>query len=158
MPVKEKTVWADEDFDQLSWHDNHVHGLSIIEGEFGAGELSLDIDFILKWNLSDSSRVVFDIAPARLTFYEVINLKFFLDYESATAALVPFSIESIDRRLENREGYSAILWNIPINWPKGEISFQASGFSQALQGRVMSKDQQYLTKIERENLSLSYGS
>jgi hypothetical protein len=40
------TTWTHETFDSMSWHDNHVHSLRIVEGEHGAGELRLDLDYI----------------------------------------------------------------------------------------------------------------
>jgi hypothetical protein len=33
------TTWTQEAFDSMSWHDNHVHGLRVVEGEHGAGEM-----------------------------------------------------------------------------------------------------------------------
>jgi hypothetical protein len=27
------TTWTHETFDSMSWHDNHVHSLRIVEGE-----------------------------------------------------------------------------------------------------------------------------
>ncbi len=38
--------WADGDFDQMPWHDNAVHGIRIIEGQHGSGELALDLDYM----------------------------------------------------------------------------------------------------------------
>ena len=37
----DKTNWTEADFEVLGWHDNHVHGFSIREGEYGAGFLTL---------------------------------------------------------------------------------------------------------------------
>ena len=149
MPNDPETSWTDRDFDRLSWHDNHVHGLSISEGQYGSGELTLDLDFILEWSKSESGTVQFIIAPASLTFHEVTDLKLALDYPSVSAAIGPFSIAGIERRFETRERYTATLWTISINWPKGEISFEATGFSQVLRASPVIKDQQSLTKGKR---------
>jgi hypothetical protein len=42
----EKTLWTDADFERMDWHDNPVHAIA-----FGPAsrELSLDIDYIFKW-------------------------------------------------------------------------------------------------------------
>jgi hypothetical protein len=149
MAINPETCWTDADFDTLSWHDNHVHGLQISEGQYGSGELVLDLDFIVEWVRSDSGCVQFRIAPALLTFHEVTNLKIELDYRSARAAMSPFSIAAIERRLESRERYTATVWTIPLNWPNGEISFEATGFSQVLRASPIVKDQQSLTETER---------
>jgi hypothetical protein len=43
------STWTEADFDSLGWHDVHVHGFRVLDGEHGAGELWLDIDYILDW-------------------------------------------------------------------------------------------------------------
>ncbi len=73
--------WSDDDFPSLSWHDNPIHGWAIREGEYGAGELVLDSDFILEWlREPGSARCRFRIAPATLTFDEVTELVVSLDW------------------------------------------------------------------------------
>jgi hypothetical protein len=126
--------WTDKDFDELSWHDNTVHALRIVEDDrdSGTAQLILDIDHILKWCPGENGTYSFIVAPATLTFHGVFGLKFFLDYEKATAGTTPFTIDGIVRRIENRKRYEAVLWTIPINWPTGEISFEATGFTQEL--------------------------
>jgi hypothetical protein len=83
MPVHPMR-WTHEQFDEMSWHDNHVHSLRVLEGENGAGELLLDLDYILEWlKCTDSMR--FDLVPATLRFTGVTNLRIFLDYASPSA-------------------------------------------------------------------------
>ena len=89
-------------FDAMSWHDNYVHALRIVEGDWGTGKLILDIDHILEWRkTADGMR--FLIVAAVLTFHDVLNLRLSLDYKSVTAALGPFSLNAIVRRNEIRE-------------------------------------------------------
>lgn len=42
-------LWTDQQFEEMSWHDNHVHALRIVAGAYGSGELILDLDYILDW-------------------------------------------------------------------------------------------------------------
>ena len=42
-------TWSDSQFSEMSWHDNHVHALRIVEDVHGAGQLVLDLDYILEW-------------------------------------------------------------------------------------------------------------
>ena len=114
----------------MSWHDNHVHGLEIIEGEYGAGKLILDIDYILEWITNAEGKYQFRILPALLEFRGVTNLRVALDYATPTAGLGPFSIHAIEREFEARARYEAQVWRIVINWPVGEITFEAKGFEQ----------------------------
>ena len=118
----------------MSWHDNTVHAFRIVEeeGDSGKARLILDIDHILKWCPEEPGTYSFIVAPATLTFHGVFSLRFSLDYAKPTAATTPFMIDGIERRVEKRERYEAVLWTIPINWPSGEISFEATGFTQEL--------------------------
>jgi hypothetical protein len=140
--------WTHEQFDEMSWHDNHVHGLRIVPGDYGAGELVLDIDYIAEWlRLDDAMK--FRLVPATLRFTDVTNLRITLDYASPSAATGPFSIHTIERRAEQRERYVAQLWRIEVNWPVGEISFEASGYEQSARGEVVVTSQQWLSPAER---------
>lgn len=145
------TKWTQDDFDSMSWHDNYVHALRFVEGKHGAGEFELDLDYILEWlrpaAASDSYR--YRIAPARLRFRDVTNLAISMDYGTASAAMGPFSIANINRRTEQRRYYTAVCWQIPINFPPGEIRFEASGFEQLLVADELLVDRQWLVPAER---------
>jgi hypothetical protein len=143
--------WTQDDFDSLSWHDNHVHGLRMVAGEGGAGELEFDIDHILEW-LESGASFRYRIAPALLRFHAVTDLRLAIDWGAASAAFGPFSIQGIERRLEPRSRYTAICWRIPVNFPPGEIAFEAAGFDLHLSGSEVLVDHQCLTSIERGRL------
>ena len=149
MSETELTQWSEQDFDDLSWHDNAVHAIRVIEGEYGAGKLILDIDFILEWLRDDSGEIRFKIAPAALEFHDVTHLKIALDYETPTAGLTPFTLDRIERRIEKRDGYEAILWELVVNWPHGGITFEAKGFRQVLRGPAVVSAQQVLSAEAR---------
>jgi len=144
MPATDKSEWTDADFDDLSWHDNAVHAIRVVEGQYGAGRLLLDIDYILEWLPDGSGGVSFRIAPATLEFRDVTRLKIELDYETPTAGLTPFSLDRIERRIERRDRYDAVLWDLVVNWPTGAITFEATGFRQCLRGAAVESSQQQL--------------
>src|SRR5579862_3203437 len=121
MPVH---VWTDDQFDQMSWHDNHVHAIRIVEGVHGSGDLVLDIDHIVEWLDGPDRSFRFRVLPAILTFHGVMFLRASLDYAAPTMAFGPFSIHDIARRMEPRERYVAQLWTISINCPVGEFTFE----------------------------------
>jgi hypothetical protein len=100
------TRWTQQDFDSLSWHDNHVHALRLTAGESGVGELELDIDYILEW-LPEGGAFRYRIAPARLRFFGVTDLRIDIDWAVSCAAMGPFSISGIERRIEQRTHYEA---------------------------------------------------
>lgn len=141
-------LWTDDEFERMSWHDNHVHALRILEGRYGSGRLLLDVDYILEWHC-DAEEHRFLVQPVTLTFFDVSALRLTLDYASPSAALAPFSIDAIERRLEERERYTARLWTILISWPPGEITFEAAGYEQRAIGRAVPSREQCLRPDER---------
>lgn len=141
-------LWTDRQYDEMSWHDCHVHALRVVEGAHGAGELVLDLDYIVEW-MCDAEGCRFRIVPASLRFQEVTGLRLVLDYATPSAALGPFSIHAIERRDEPRERYVAQVWKIVLNWPEGAIDFEAKGFVQRATGEPVVSVAQCLHPDER---------
>ena len=145
-----KREWTELDFDNMSWHDNSVHGLNIVEGEHGAGELILHIDHIVEWLSDGSGNFQFQILPATLVFHETTGLRINIDYAKASAGLTPFQIDQILCECVPRaSGYVSKLWTIKINWPVGEITFESPGFSQYAVGLPVQSKAQTLTNMQR---------
>ena len=140
--------WSEAQFDEMSWHDNYVHGIQFVGGQHGSGELVLDIDYIVEW-LQGSSGFQFKVVPATLRFREVTNLRIEIDYAAMTAAMGPFSIDGIRRRSEQRERYVAQCWSIPLNFPGGGISFEAEGYEQIAWGKLVVSELQGLERSQR---------
>ena len=139
--------WRNEHFDDLGWHDVHVHGFrfsKFIEDE-GAADLVLDIDYILKRE-QVANVPVFTVCPAELTFHSVFGLRVELDYKTPTAGMCPFSIDGITRE---PVGAGSFIWRIPINWPQGSLEFEAPAFTLALTGTPVSRAGQFLHPSER---------
>jgi hypothetical protein len=143
--------WTDARMPDMSWHDNHVHGVRLVSGSHGCGELLLDIDYIVEW-IRGSTGFQFRIVPATLRFREVTNLRVAIDYVGMSAAMGPFSIDGIYRTAEQRERYVARCWRIPVNFPGGEISFEASGFEQVAWGKAVVTPMQLLEPRQRQAL------
>ncbi len=148
-----RTHWTTSDFPELSWHDNHVHGLTIREGPHGAGELLLDLDFIVEW-LPAPEAFAFRLAPATLTFHDVTDLSISLAYGRIGAAIGPFSIAEVSRETHDfATGHLSFSWRIVVNWPEGLISFCASGFTQDLRAAPRVSTEQCLTPALRQPVS-----
>lgn len=133
--------WHTDDFDALSWHDVHVHGLRFVsfDDDFGTADLALDIDYIVKWE-DCGDRLVFTICRAELIFHGVFGLKLQLDYATPTAGMCPFSIDRIHREpIEFGTGAKSFRWRIAVNWPHGSIEFEAPAFTQTLVGQPVVK-------------------
>jgi hypothetical protein len=151
-PEREPHVWTDADFEDMSWHDNHVHGLHLRAREDGAGELDLDLDYIVEWLCAEDGSCEFRLAPATLTFREVTDLRIELDYQAVSAALVPFSIDGIRREGGTLAAESMRRWTVNLNWPRGTLAFRANGFTQRLRGALRISGEQCLGHDERKRL------
>jgi hypothetical protein len=145
--------WGTEDFEELSWHDVHVHGFRL-EGfneEEGSADLVLDIDYILNWQKSGNG-FLFTVCQAVLRFHGIFELKLELNYAAPSAGMCPFSVEGIEREvLVAPNGDRSYRWHIPVNWPQGSLEFQAPAFTQALVGEPHVQSQQFLAPEKRNS-------
>lgn len=139
-----------DDYNPNAWHDNHIHGFSIREGENGAGSLVLDIDHITEWLPPKDGLFSFKLAPAYLVFHEISDLVIAIDYAGLPAAIQPLSIGKIERQeMADENGYMYMQWRIEINWPRGAIAFKGRGFSLELRAEPVESSSQVFSAEER---------
>jgi len=135
------------------WHNTHIHDfhLNTFDPEQGTANLEFDLDYILKWDQdSPKNKLLFTVCRAELIFHHVPGLKFLLDYTAFTAGMSPFSISGIEREpLTFPTGYTSFRWFIPINWPSGEIQFEAPSFTLRLVGKPVVQSGQFLSEKQR---------
>ena len=69
-----KSLWTEQDFDEMGWHDVHIHALAFDSENF---ELLLDIDFLFAWvdPAPGEKYYSFWISPCTLAFSNVHSLK-----------------------------------------------------------------------------------
>jgi len=141
VPDSSTTIFTDADFDNLSWHDNSIYGISIDNDVTQwKSDLILDIDFIIEWLFGVSKTVRFRISAATLTFHDVTDLKVSVDWGDSgkQVALNEMTLDRIERqRVEEQRiclDRPYYHWTLRLNSPRpgGEISFGASGFTQIL--------------------------
>ena len=74
----QKWIWSDTDFDQMGWHDAHIHALAFRPERF---QLLLDIDYIFKWvqPVPGEKSYKFWVAPCTLIFKNVRQIRFSID-------------------------------------------------------------------------------
>lgn len=143
--------WNVDDFEHLSWHDVHVHGLRLasVDERHGTADLVLDIDYILKWQKSDQG-LEFTICPAELVFRDVFGLRFELDYATPAAGMCAFSIDGISREpVELAAGKRSYRWHMGISWPNGSLCFESPEFRLTLVGEVVVHSKQSLPPEKR---------
>ena len=90
--------------------------------------------------MPEDNAYVFTVCPAELTFHNVFNLKFQLDYKTPTAGMCPISIHDIHREsLEFTTEYKTFRWSMPINWPHGSLEFEGPAFAPQLVGTPVAR-------------------
>ncbi len=150
-----RTSWTQADFKAMSWHDNYVHGVTFdVDVDTWRSDLVLDIDHIVEW-LCEGATCRFQVAPATLRFHDVTDLRFDVDWGDSghRTALHLVSIDGISRRLVADQKICLDrpywAWRIEINWPRGTITFGASGFTQTLSKPPVLCDEQALSAAQR---------
>jgi hypothetical protein len=144
-----RTHWNESDFEELSWHDCSVFGISFDVGN-DRSDLRLDLDFIVEWICGTGGSARFRVAPALLTFHHVTDAGVRIEPFGGAyqVALFPPVISQVyrERVAEQRvcldRPYYA--WRIELVAPGGTISFGASGFTQALEREPVLSDTQQL--------------
>lgn len=67
-----KPIWTDADFEEMGWHDGRLYGIIISDEDFS---LTLDIDYIFKWENSSEEITGFWVSPCDLVFENVSGFK-----------------------------------------------------------------------------------
>jgi len=144
-----------DDFAALSWHDNLIYGMRFDLGDTFQGDwhqdLVFDIDYIAEWLRGADGGFQFKVAPATLTFHQVMDLRIDIDFgdSGCRTGINEPSIADISRQLvDDAERFPArdyYRWRIALNVPPGgAISFGARGFTQTLRAAPLLCDAQRL--------------
>ena len=157
--MQEAVTYTNADFENLSWHDRYLWGfefrISDPENDDWASDLSLDIDFHLEGARWIDGRCESLLTAATLVFHGVTDPKISIDWGPSgfQNLMHGVSIDRIEReQIQNRRlptAPSEYKWRIPLNWPEGEISFGASGFTQMHRGEPIRTFLEHLTWRER---------
>ena len=149
-------TYTEQDFDQLSWHDNLIYGFHIDRDELQwECDLVFDIDFLTEWLCPADQPCEFMIAPATLRFHNATDLKINVDCGDSgfQASLYELSIEGIEReRVVDQKicldrPYYRWSMNVYLPYGRGTISFGASGFTQIFRDQpILCKDQRIPSK------------
>jgi hypothetical protein len=87
---------TEADFERLSWHDCHLWGFELHRGEPDEDDWTSGvvfyIDYITEWVCGIDRRASFRVAPARLTFHGVTDLKMAIDWGTSGFQVVPSQV------------------------------------------------------------------
>jgi len=135
-----------EQFELMTWHDNTLHGISFVDENF-ANDLVLDIDYIEQW-LDEAGHYRFKVAPAKLVFHEVSQLKVSLMSDGPQTMFAYLAtINGIGREQIGENRYK---WVVDLlGCKENSITFEASGFTQETYREAIISTSQHLTVDQR---------
>jgi hypothetical protein len=139
------SVWKDDDFESLCWHDNRIHGISFICPDEGYEyDLVLDIDYIVEWVKKPGGQLKFAVAPANLVFHQVGKL---LIEARLVYREVP-QIDRIDRKdvspAAGPKTYQYSIFLHSLSGATNRIIVESAAFEQKLRKSPVLQDSQWL--------------
>jgi hypothetical protein len=123
-----KSLWTQNDYEAMSWHDNRLHGLGIIDDfEPHEHEVRFDIDYIFLWSghRRDPGPPGFWIAPSTLVF-PARELRIAI---SELSGYWIMEIERVNPGYAYEGGPVEWTWEISLN-TGGLISLRSSEYAQ----------------------------
>jgi hypothetical protein len=154
----EKSVWTEADFENMCWHDVHVHSMAFDpEGQ----RVLFDLDYIFKWvsPATNSGFFSFWISPSTLVFSSAIDFRVCPDpCFAASFPLEGFLILDLLRTpLPPHASPDDITpfctWTLECI--EGKITFTANGFSQFTRRAPVLCEGQRLSPGERGGFSFA---
>lgn len=149
----EKSLWTDEDFDRMGWHDARVWALGFIAEEF---EFLLDLDYILQWvgPTDGDAHYRFWTVPATLVFENVTELQIELE------PFADLSLDAITRADPGVPLNAAHIgkdrdWRYDLDFHAGGIRLRSAGYKQYLRGPAVLTRTQHLPLAERGGISFA---
>jgi hypothetical protein len=152
-PKLTKTVWDQNDYEMMGWHDNTIHALALEPARPHPGQVWFDIDYIVEW-LSPSppdTAFQFSVAPASLIFPEAWDLELTMDLRHTGFEVQISSIERTERQGSHRSYFD---WTITGDGL--QITFSAPGFNQYIRQPPRLSSSQRLTLEERGGISFDH--
>ncbi len=148
-----KSVWNENDFEQMNWHDNHIHGVAFNPDSF---KLLFDIDYIFKWVSPNKGEKYYSfwISLCTIIFHNVHTFKTRIDYG------LGLEIDCINReKIGLPKNHEYITKQIEYSWliecQEGEISFSSVGYDLIIRNKPEIINSQSIDMEKRGGVSFS---
>jgi hypothetical protein len=144
----EKALWTDADFEQMGWHDSHIHAIAFRLESF---LLLLDIDYIFRWvePAPKETHYKFWLSPCTLMFKNVYQLRISLE------PLEDVSIQDITRSAPEQIKELGTANRYAVECNEGEITFRPTGYEQFIHRLPTLVSSQRFTEEERGGFSFA---
>lgn len=136
--MKVRELWSDSDFPDMGWHDSRLYSLSIPDEKF---RLTLDVDYIFKWEKSSNSVTGFWVSPCDLIFLNVSNFGIEVDLKNTNLLFIS-DIKRSNERLTPNGKFTE--WSYEIECDNGSIYFSSTGYEQRIRKQPILSETQDL--------------
>jgi hypothetical protein len=147
----EKTIWTEEDFDRMGWHDVTIHAIAF---STETQELLMDIDYLFAWADPEAPEphYTFWMAPCTLVFSNVHGFTADIDWGPG------LEISRVSRedagRPPNADGIKKEKeWRWDFDCQEGRFSFHSVGYRQIARRRPVRAKTQSFPWDERGGVS-----
>ncbi|MCL1919072.1 MAG: hypothetical protein FWG14_12335 [Peptococcaceae bacterium] len=147
----DKSVWTQDDYEQMGWHDCVVHGIGFASGnEQYPYDLLFDIDYIFNWvhPVPPEKHFSFWISPCTLIFKDIYSLH--MQIESDALDFLEIDVIKMVNKTE-QNGVWVYEWEIWLQ--EGCISFKSSGFRQIIRFKPVFSKTLSLTIEDRRGIN-----
>ncbi len=155
----DKSVWTQDDYENMSWHDANIYGLTIekIEDNWTA-EFLLDIDYIFKWvhPIPPAQTFTFWVAPCTLIFKECFDLD--MDFKTDGDCLDLMEIADMYLKSKTEQVKNKFVYEWTIELQQGQITLKSYGFEQIVRQQPKHVKGQVLTLNERGGINFGRNS
>jgi hypothetical protein len=152
----DKTIWTQDDYEQMGWHDCSIYGLVFLPvKETHITNLVFDIDYIFKWvnPINPGQPISFWVSPCTLVFKDTFALTMNVDRRNGTTDMLEIADLYLVGKVEQETNKWIYEWSIDLQ--EGNINFKSIGFDQIVRQKPILTHGQCLTLDEREGVSFT---
>lgn len=142
----EKTVWTNDDFEVMGWHDAHLYSFLAMPDTF---ELAFDIDYIVEWVQPEPPEISFTfwVSSATLIFEYVQNISVQIEMQYNQG----LEIMNLHRQPLGDKGNFHWVMELSV----GKMEFDSSGYTQFFRSAPILTKSQSLGIEKRGGVSFS---
>lgn len=152
--ILDKSVWTQDDFEIMGWHDANIYGMITENSEdHWTADYLLDIDYIFKWvhPIAPAPTFTFWVAPCTLVFKECFDLHIDIKTDGGCLDLMEIAALHLKSKTEQEKNKFVYEWIIELQ--QGQIALKSYGFKQIVRQQPKHVESQVLTLHERGGIN-----
>lgn len=154
--ILDKSVWTQDDFSEMGWHDSNIYGFIIEKSEEDySSDLLLDIDYIFKWvkPVPPAQTFTFWVSPCTLVFKNCFDLQ--IDLDANGYSLDSLEIADLYLKTKSEQENNVFVYEWTIELQQGQINLKSLGFDQIVRQNPLLVQGQVLSLLERGGINFS---